>query len=183
MSKANKVRFWSLYAVCLLSSGVRAIENCPIERARYELMGDEKFSAGFDIKPTRVNPAGELVIFVSSLASQYTYWFRLNSGNGYSILSMTPLEQPKPGSESILLRDASTTQHELTEFQPIFLIDENLVFFPPESARPGLAAPMYLFPAALAPSLWYHSGSLGNPENTRELMLRALFKYKDCRQS
>jgi len=180
MPITTELKYWFVLLLCLLSLPVGAAGICPIERARYELMGDAKFTAGFDVKPTDANPDGELVLFVVSARSQYTYWFRLNYGNGFSTLSLTPLERPTSGSDAERFSDIQKNSLQSGDFQPIFLIDKNLSFYPPESVYPGLSAPEYLFPASLAPSLWYHSGLFGNPENTRESMLRGLFKYKSC---
>lgn len=108
---------------------------CPIENARYELMGDRDFTAGFDIRPTALNSHGELALFVKSAKSQFTYWFRLNFGNGYSTLSMTPLRQSTAAPNVGKLSDIHSEPTPLDDFQPLFLINQDLSFLPPEAAR------------------------------------------------
>lgn len=153
---------------------------CLIENARYALMGDQDFTAGFDIRPTALTPQGELTLFVKSAKSQFTYWFRLNFGNGYSTLSMTPLRQSSTAPNVGRLSDIQSEPTPLDDFQPLFLINQDLSFLPPEAARSGLPSPAYLFPASLGPSLWYNSARFGNPQNTRESMIRGLFKFTNC---
>lgn len=113
-----------LYTACIfsLSNSTLAIaSDCPIERARYELIGDRSFKAGFDIRPTASNPNGELTLFVESAKSQFTYWFRLNFGNGYTTLSMTPLRLSTIAPKVQQFNDIQNNPAQLNDFQPLFL--------------------------------------------------------------
>ncbi|MCQ8116312.1 hypothetical protein [Methylomonas rosea] len=174
----TKVKIPALLLVSILAAGVSVADDCPIERARYQLMADPEYTAGFELKPTVVSPDGELVFFVASAKSAFTYRFRLNFGNGFTTLSMTPLAAMQSANSSVGLNDLPVSQAQA--FQPLFLIKQDLTFLESELAVAGLAAPMYVFPSALAPELWYHSEAYGNPHNIRESMTRSFFKFVAC---
>lgn len=84
---AKGVRLCAKTALILGAAGVLALTTatatvgCPIERARYRMVHDPSFTAGFrPVRPYAGWPS-DVLFFVHSKAKQRTYWFMFRAAS------------------------------------------------------------------------------------------------------
>lgn len=148
-------------------------QACEIGNGQYELLGNKNFSANFERQKTGDN-SSELLLNLISKETKQSYWFRFNAGNGYSSLSLTPIEQPKEKQGAVVDLNKPQSLH-----QPIYFIKKDLSFYSSELNN-NTKAPQYFLATNLGEALWYGASNLGAADGIKENMLRGFFKLKSC---
>lgn len=164
-----------------------AADDCPAERAIYELVDEEsRFEIGFQRSKNYASIASDLYLYLTT--PQRTYWFTFSVSNGYSGMTLIPVTDPTradaaPDGPRELISLGSDDPQELDALRTLrfYALDEDLTFWfePPNE---GEAAPAFLMLPEIGLSLWYGAGLLtDDPTADRDPMPRGIFKPDLCR--
>lgn len=160
--------------IALISSLVSCSANaCDIANSQYQLLTSKLFNAEF-VFSNLDNELSEPLLHITSTKTKQNYWFRFNHGNGYSSMSLTPVESPEKTNYKVIDLNKPQSLH-----QPIYFINKDLSFNHSELKK-NMKAPQYFLTTNLAEVLWYGASNLGATVDTKESMPRAFFKMSKC---
>ena len=153
-----------------LSSAALDAPSCPIEKARYELMGAPGFTAGFRPEAKRAGWPSDVAFFVRSAASGKTFWFLFDAGTARYVNMISTTDVTAPGWAP---PDPDGGVRPLGDMH--YLAADLALTFDPLLPRQGAPAPAYVLLPDLAEKLWY-----GQRDGAKEAAPTAFFKFKDC---
>jgi hypothetical protein len=170
-----------------LASPAIAADECPAERAVYELLdGEDRFEIGFQRSHNYASIASDLYLYLTT--PQRTYWFSFSVSNGYSGMTLIPVTGPTrsdaaPDGPRELLALGSDDPQDLDVLRSLrfYALDEDMTFWfePPNEGEP---APAYVMVPEIGLSLWYGAGQLTDDATAdRDPMPRGVFKPDLCR--
>lgn len=171
---------------CLGAAAILA-DECPAERALYELKTEEgRLEIGFAQARNYASIASDLYLFLTT--TQRTYWFTFSVSNGYSGMTLLPVTDPtradaEPDGPKELLdlgSDDEATQDALRALR-FYALDEDFTFWfePPMAGEP---APAYIMVPEIGLALWYGAGALtDDPAADRDPVPRGIFQPAVCR--
>jgi hypothetical protein len=170
-----------------LASPAIAADECPAERAVYELLdGEDRFEIGFQRSHNYASIASDLYLYLTT--PQRTYWFTFSVSNGYSGMTLIPVTGPTrsdaaPDGPRELLALGSDDPQDLDVLRSLrfYALDEDMTFWfePPNEGEP---APAYVMVPEIGLSLWYGAGQLTDDATAdRDPMPRGVFKPDLCR--
>ena len=170
-----------------LASPALAADECPAERAVYELLdGEDRFEIGFQRSHNYASIASDLYMYLTT--PQRTYWFTFSVSNGYSGMTLIPVTDPTradaaPDGPRELLALGSDDPQDLDVLRSLrfYALDEDMTFWfePPNEGEP---APAYVMVPEIGLSLWYGAGQLTDDATAdRDPMPRGVFKPDLCR--
>lgn len=170
-----------------LAGPAPAADECPTERAIYELLdGEDRFEIGFQRSHNYASIASDLYMYLTT--PQRTYWFTFSVSNGYSGMTLIPVTDPTradaaPDGPRELLALGSDDPQDLDVLRSLrfYALDEDMTFWfePPNEGEP---APAYVMVPEIGLSLWYGAGQLTDDATAdRDPMPRGVFKPDLCR--
>lgn len=177
-----------LFALPLgLASPTVSADECPAERAIYELVDDEdRFEIGFRAARNSASIASDLYLYLTTPLR--TYWFTFSVSNGYSGMTLIPVTDPTradamPNGPRELISLGSDDAQDLDVLRSLrfYALDEDLTFWfePPNMGEP---APAYVMVPEIGLSLWYGANQLTDDAGAdRDPMPRGVFKPDRCR--
>lgn len=177
-----------LFALPLgLASPTVSADECPAERAIYELVDDEdRFEIGFRAARNSASIASDLYLYLTTPLR--TYWFTFSVSNGYSGMTLIPVTDPTradamPNGPRELISLGSDDAQDLDVLRSLrfYALDEDLTFWfePPNMGEP---APAYVMVPEIGLSLWYGADQLTDDAGAdRDPMPRGVFKPDRCR--
>lgn len=177
-----------LFALPLgLASPTFSADECPAERAIYELVDDEdRFEIGFRAARNSASIASDLYLYLTTPLR--TYWFTFSVSNGYSGMTLIPVTDPTradamPNGPRELISLGSDDAQDLDVLRSLrfYALDEDLTFWfePPNMGEP---APAYVMVPEIGLSLWYGADQLTDDAGAdRDPMPRGVFKPDRCR--
>lgn len=177
-----------LFALPLgLASPTVSADECPAERAIYELVDDEdRFEIGFRAARNSASIASDLYLYLTTPLR--TYWFTFSVSNGYSGMTLIPVTDPTradamPNGPRELISLGSEDAQDLDVLRSLrfYALDEDLTFWfePPNMGDP---APAYVMVPEIGLSLWYGADQLTDDAGAdRDPMPRGVFKPDRCR--
>jgi hypothetical protein len=177
-----------LFALPLgLASPTVFADECPAERAIYELVDDEdRFEIGFRAARNSASIASDLYLYLTTPLR--TYWFTFSVSNGYSGMTLIPVTDPTradamPNGPRELISLGSDDAQDLDVLRSLrfYALDEDLTFWfePPNMGEP---APAYVMVPEIGLSLWYGADQLTDDAGAdRDPMPRGVFKPDRCR--
>jgi hypothetical protein len=172
-----------------LASPALAADDCPAERAVYELLdGEDRFEIGFQPSHNYASIASDLYMYLTT--PQRTYWFTFSVSNGYSGMTLIPVTDPTradaaPDGPRELLALGSDDPQDLDVLRSLrfYALDEDMTFWfePPNEGEP---APAYVMVPEIGLSLWYGAGQLTDDATAdRDPMPRGVFRPDLCRDT
>ncbi|MFD1940682.1 hypothetical protein [Paradevosia shaoguanensis] len=170
-----------------LAGPAPAADECPAERAIYELLdGEDRFEIGFQRSHNYASIASDLYMYLTT--PQRTYWFTFSVSNGYSGMTLIPVTDPTradaaPDGPRELLALGSDDPQDLDVLRSLrfYALDEDMTFWfePPNEGEP---APAYVMVPEIGLSLWYGASQLTDDATAdRDPMPRGVFKPDLCR--
>lgn len=170
-----------------LAGPAPAADECPTERAIYELLdGEDRFEIGFQRSHNYASIASDLYMYLTT--PQRTYWFTFSVSNGYSGMTLIPVTDPTradaaPDGPRELLALGSDDPQDLDVLRSLrfYALDEDMTFWfePPNEGEP---APAYVMVPEIGLSLWYGASQLTDDATAdRDPMPRGVFKPDLCR--
>lgn len=176
----------ALAAFLALGTPTWAADQCPSERALYELESEDgRFEIGFRQAKSFASIASDLYMFLNT--PQRTYWFTFSVSNGYSGMTLIPVTDPgradaEPDGPIALIDLASDQAEEADVLRALrfYAMDEDFTFWfePPMADDP---APAYVMVPEIGLALWYSAGLLtDDPAADRDPMPRGIFKPDVC---
>lgn len=170
-----------------LAGPAPAADECPAERAIYELLdGEDRFEIGFQRSHNYASIASDLYMYLTT--PQRTYWFTFSVSNGYSGMTLIPVTDPTradaaPDGPRELLALGSDDPQDLDVLRSLrfYALDEDMTFWfePPNEGEP---APAYVMVPETGLSLWYGASQLTDDATAdRDPMPRGVFKPDLCR--
>lgn len=170
-----------------LAGPAPAADECPAERAIYELLdGEDRFEIGFQRSHNYASIASDLYMYLTT--PQRTYWFTFSVSNGYSGMTLIPVTDPTradaaPDGPRELLALGSGDPQDLDVLRSLrfYALDEDMTFWfePPNEGEP---APAYVMVPETGLSLWYGASQLTDDATAdRDPMPRGVFKPDLCR--
>lgn len=170
-----------------LAGPALAADECPAERAIYELLdGEDRFEIGFQRSHNYASIASDLYMYLTT--PQRTYWFTFSVSRGYSGMTLIPVTDPTradaaPDGPRELLALGSDDPQDLDVLRSLrfYALDEDMTFWfePPNEGEP---APAYVMVPEIGLSLWYGAGQLTDDATAdRDPMPRGVFKPDLCR--
>lgn len=147
-----------------------ATQDCPTERARYELMGAPSFTAGFRPEPKRPGWLTDVSFFVRSAGSGKTFWFLFDAGTARYVNMISTTDLTAPGW---VPPDPDGGVRPLDDMH--YLAADAALTFDPNLPRQGAPAPAYVLLPDLSEKLWY-----GQRDGAKEGVATAFFKLKGC---
>lgn len=170
-----------------LAGPALSADQCPAERAIYELVDEEsRFEIGFRAAHNYASIASDLYLYLTT--PQRTYWFTFSVSNGYSGTTLIPVTDPTradavPDGPRELITLGSDDPQDLDVLRSLrfYALDADLTFWfdPPNAGEP---APAYVMVPEIGLSLWYSAGQLTDDVTAdRDPMPRGVFKPDRCR--
>lgn len=183
----NRLVVSALMAWTCLGAAAILADECPAERALYELETEEgRLEIGFAQARNYASIASDLYLFLTT--TQRTYWFTFSVSNGYSGMTLLPVTDPtradaEPDGPKELLdlgSDDEAVQDALRALR-FYALDEDFTFWfePPRAGEP---APAYIMVPEIGLALWYGAGTLtDDPAADRDPVPRGIFQPAVCR--
>lgn len=178
----NFLKYLFLCVILCCSAHTWAARGCVLEKANYSLAADNSFTAGF--KPVDTYDDGQsLAWFVKSRASNSTYWFAFETGNGfYSFNHIVPIQNLTETADKVVrLSNAASTQPLRMDF---FTMSRTLKVRS-NDLKQGEQAPPYIFVPALVQNLYYSRHLLTASQSNaseREILPLGVFELTGCAQ-
>lgn len=160
-----------------------AASDCPAERARYTLMEDASFTAGF----RAAEYGSDLYLFITS--PKRTYWFTMGASMGHGGTHVSPIADPAlatdpdQGPPQLLARldsDDPASAERIRGNLGFYVFDAALQSSPlPFKGEP---APRLLFAPELTSLMWYEAAVLTGSDGyvDPDSMPRAFFAFSAC---
>lgn len=182
---------WLGSAVLVALAGLGAppvlADDCPAERAVYELASDEgRLEVSFLRARNYASMASDLYLVLTT--TQRSYWFTFSVSNGYSGMTLIPVTDPSRADanpdgpkELIDLNGANDADMDVIRALRFYAMDDDFTFWfePPMAGEP---APAYVMMPEIGLALWYDAGALTDePSADRDPMPRGIFKPDVCR--